>query len=310
MPLAAIITTTTAKRPRGRLRRGSLQLAIDEAPLVTDDASALEPRMGFAARSDDVSGSWTTFDIELRGGLTVLLGAVDPNDARCVLAYRRYTDELSEDGGESWDDVASVSGDLSAVAFAPDGSRVWYGGEDKGLHVSMDGGRTFEPQSLDLTIRCLAVREGEPRGCADNFADGFAVGVSFDGGDSFEPRFRYREILGQIECAEGTRSAEVCPIAWRAIADLFGIDAGAAPAADAGTGTETREEAGPPPLDAGGSGGDGRASDPTTTRADADVASAATVPTNRGGSSPSALRWRQVFGCGGANADAKGGSDQ
>lgn len=221
----------------------------------------LEPRMGFVARSDDAGGSWTTYDVELRGALTVLLGAVDPNDARRVLAYRRYTDEpdalmLSEDGGETWDDVASVSGDLSAVAFAPDGSRVWYGGEEKGLHVSMDGGRTFEAQFLDLTIRCLAAREGELWVCADNFADGFAVGVSLDGGDSFEPRFRYREILGQIECAEGTRSAEVCPIAWRAIADLFGIEAGAPPARDAGTGAETREEAGPLPRDAGGSGVD------------------------------------------------------
>ncbi|MCC7537838.1 MAG: hypothetical protein IT379_16560 [Deltaproteobacteria bacterium] len=218
----------------------SLLVAPNDAQTVYVSGSRLDPAFGFVARSDDGGGTWTTYEVALEDAITFSLGAVDPRDARRVLAYRTSFDVadvllLSEDGGETWDEVASVSGDVTAVAFAPDGSRAWYGSYEKGLHVSDDGGRTFAPQILDLAIQCLAAREGELWVCADNYADGFALGVSTDGGDTFEPRFRYEELAGQVACAEGTRSAEVCPVAWRAISDIFGLDAGAG-ADDAGAG--------------------------------------------------------------------------
>ncbi|MCC7542488.1 MAG: hypothetical protein IT379_40090 [Deltaproteobacteria bacterium] len=227
----------------GRFPEGDLPEGVRVAPSMPERlylaGVRLEPRTGFFARSDDSGGMWTSVDVPLLGATTLLLGAVDPTDPLRVLVWRHYVDEpdalmLTEDGGETWDDVASVSGDLSAVAFSQDGSRVWYGGEDKGLHASDDGGRTWSPVLTDLAVRCLASRGDELWVCADNFADGFAVGVSTNGGETFEPRLVYRQLTGQVECGAGTRSAEVCPVAWRAIQDLFGLDAGPRP--DGGTG--------------------------------------------------------------------------
>lgn len=208
-----------------------LLVAPSDPMTVYVSGSRLDPALGFVARSDDGGGTWTTYEVPLEGAITFSLGAVDPRDPRRLLAFRTSFDVadallLSEDGGETWDEVAIAAGDITAVAFAPDGSRVWYGSYEKGLHVSDDGGRTFTPQMLDLAIRCLVAREGELWVCADNYSDGFAIGLSTDGGETFEPRFVYEELAGQVACEADTRSAEVCPAVWRAIVDIFGLDAG------------------------------------------------------------------------------------
>ncbi|MCC6641623.1 MAG: hypothetical protein IT386_10735, partial [Deltaproteobacteria bacterium] len=112
------------------------------------------------------------------------------------------------------------------------------------------GGRTFTPQMLDLAIRCLVAREGELWVCADNYSDGFAIGLSTDGGETFEPRFVYEELAGQVACEADTRSAEVCPVVWRAIVDIFGLDAGPTPPIDGGgSDAGSSRDARPPAMD-------------------------------------------------------------
>jgi MYXO-CTERM domain-containing protein len=96
-------------------------------------------------------------------------------------------------------------------------------------------------QRGDLEVRCVISRGGELYVCADDYTDGFGIGRSRDGGDTFVPFLRLHQITGILDCAPGTLVRDTCA------ADQATIDAilRTAPGPDAGA-----EDAGPP--DAGG----------------------------------------------------------
>jgi MYXO-CTERM domain-containing protein len=88
---------------------------------------------------------------------------------------------------------------------------------------SSDGGQTFVAWTGAPRLRGLAERGGTVYGVADNFADGFAVGQSTDGGKTWKGLLKYVDIQGPQTCEE---VASTCAASWAALQVTFGIPAG------------------------------------------------------------------------------------
>jgi MYXO-CTERM domain-containing protein len=132
-----------------------------------------------------------------------------------------------DDGGRSFDQIATSfdGGDTVAAAATIPGARftaVLERGDGTVLATgwttppagatagstplalrSEDGGRSFAPWSLALHVRALAERGGVLFAAADDTAGGeFALGTSGDGGSSWAPRLRFKDIAGIRPCLQ------------------------------------------------------------------------------------------------------------
>jgi len=197
---------------------------------VTAERREPEP---FVHRSTDAGATWERFPFApfAADDRTFLLLAVDPADPDHLFAHvlpdfnadRAERLVRSIDGGESWT-VVGEHRRLGDVLFAPDGT-IFLGTEKvarptdptmppeafpHGLYRSDDGGETFETVREDLDVGCLGWHEGRLWACADNYQDGFLLGVSDDQGESFEPRLVLREMLGPVECDPSESTPVAC----------------------------------------------------------------------------------------------------
>jgi hypothetical protein len=239
-----------------------------------------EPWEATLFRSDDGGRTWTSYPFALlEREWRLYLLAVDPTDPDRILARTQnlYPDGrervmLSEDGGRTFTEVLRMR-QVADAAWSPDGRTVWVGGPLDGLHRSDDGGRTFAVVQPSYQVRCTLARgRHEIWVCGDDWADGFGIARSTDGGDTFEPLARLRSITGILDCPAGSRVATVCPAhqaMLNAILDLApNADAGA-PSSDAGAsrdggtierdGGDWERDAGTSDRDAGRGAGDGGA---------------------------------------------------
>ncbi len=195
-------------------------------------------RRAVVFRSDDGGQSWMQFAFAFEDEeRAVVLASVSPGNPdhllmRVLADYDVPTqyDRLvrSEDGGETWETVLRVA-DLQDATFSPDGTEAWAAGRavgipaelivdggpppeepPKGLWHSSDAGRTFEHQRQELSLGCVQHYDGELWVCAENYADGFSVGRSADGGESFETVFRFQDFVGPVQCDDGGATAATC----------------------------------------------------------------------------------------------------
>lgn len=180
-----------------------------------------EPRRGFLLRSDDGGARFERIEIPLLDGERFpLIEAVDPtNPDRIFIQVSRRVVDLrpnrllyAEDGGRTLETVLELDR-MRAVAISDDGRTVWAGSAERGgVVVARDGSLAFEPIS-DLDVRCLATRGDELWMCVDQHREGFALGVSTDGGATVEPRFWLDRVRDLPECGRCSTTGFVCP-AW------------------------------------------------------------------------------------------------
>src|SRR5690606_38697209 len=92
----------------------------------------------------------TAFDPTLR--------AVDPKDPNTVFVstYNPYALLRSTDGGATFEEVLSVPGYVSDFVMSEDGARAWVSDPVSGIHLSEDGGVTFELLAGSPHAACLA----------------------------------------------------------------------------------------------------------------------------------------------------------
>ena len=182
------------------------------------ERNGVHPRL---ARSDDGGDSWTTSDIEPGVGSAVpFLAGVDPTDPETL--YLRISSAPGEanafqglaittDGGATWTVPLLVQGQGAAlVGFArrPDGSLLAVGslaGPTLNTGVptifrSDVGRKIFTSESLSFHPVGLGQRDGTLFVAANNFVDGFALASSDDGGKSWNPRMRFRDVAGIKAC--------------------------------------------------------------------------------------------------------------
>lgn len=233
-----------------------LGLTLDAAPsdpnrLYVSGRYGAPDYPGVIERSDDRGATWQTMNVAGADDKHLpYLSAIDPSDAGVV--YVRLdgpeVDALvvSKDGGQSWEMAFEGTGPLLGFALSPDGSKVAIGGTEDGLWTAPADTLAFTKVS-ELTVRCLLWTENAFYACADEFKDGFTVGVSKDEGQTFEPLHHLKELC-PLQCPVGTPTAEECPARWGALALTINADPcgeGSSGAGGAGGGTGSTNGGGP-----------------------------------------------------------------
>jgi hypothetical protein len=159
--------------------------------------------------------------------------AIDPEDANTV--YLRVVGALTDsvvitqNGGQTFDTPLTITGQFSSFLRATD--RALYVGSVAGqLYVRAPGATDFTHHAAPH-FRCLGQRPGTTRifACGDMGIDGFSVGYSDNGGQSFQPMMNFTDLLGPLTCAPVESN---CAAHWQRIQGVLGLG----PAPDAGTG--------------------------------------------------------------------------
>ena len=172
-------------------------------------------------RSDDGGATFSVFDVSApTRGDQLRIAAVDPQDPdRLYLRVQGFPDEqlvISRDGGQTLTDALLIErGRLSAFVRRADGSLVAGGISDTlggGVHVSTDGGATFQLRSTAIHPGALAERDGVLWASTDNVLDGFALARSMDA-VTWEPVARYADVAGTKACPGQTRIDQTCSAA-------------------------------------------------------------------------------------------------
>ena len=178
---------------------------------------------GVLYRSTDAGQSWE--HIEVPGtseGAVPYIRAVHPGDEDMLFASNVLEEQsvvvasnlmVSVDGGDTWETVFSANEDLPAFALSPDGTQIAVGGVETGLRIADVGSYAFE-QVASIECDCVTWTEQGIYVCASDARDGFAVGVSHDGGASFDGIMRLSSPCGALECSEGDLVHTECEARW------------------------------------------------------------------------------------------------
>jgi len=170
-------------------------------------------------RTTDGGTTWTTIAADASlGASSFFIIAVDPVDARVltvrVLEPAGDAVAVSRDGGMTFTRTLGVAGGtLSAYARLDSGTELLGGvvGTVGVEYQSTDVGTTWTPWTPTPTmhLRALAARGGKLYAAAKNYSDTFAVGVSTDGGATFQKLLLYDEVKSIQACAQ-TACLESC----------------------------------------------------------------------------------------------------
>lgn len=218
-------------------------ITVDVAP---SKASTIyvSARRGFGNASLFVSiddaASWTERPIPVAmSEKDAYIAAVDPVNADRV--YIRTLDAISGggrllvtgDAGKTWTTRFTGKGVLTGFALSNDGSKVWIGGDDDGLHLADTTSFAFAQISM-IRPKCLGAFGSRLYACVN---DGDFLDVSEDDGKTFVPLLPYCGLRGPVTCAPDS-SASVCAADWPGL--MMGLggpclpDAGDASADDSG----------------------------------------------------------------------------
>lgn len=131
---------------------------------------------------------------------------------------------------------------MTAFLLRSDGTLLVAAGNGTAFQ-SHDGGANWTPWANGLHIRALAERAGVLYAAASDITDGFAVGSSTDGGTTWKPLLRLRDIQGPQGCVW-----EKCAVPWTKLKALIG----STDVLDGGAGDDMAVDMGAPPPNPGG----------------------------------------------------------
>lgn len=202
-----------------------LGLSIDTAPsdpqrMYLTGRYGAPAYTGVVERSFDRGQTWEKLEITGADDKhPPYLAAIDPTDPD-VLYVRLDAAEadslvVSKDGGATWTQVFQETGGLLGFALSPDGKKVAVGGDLDGLWIAPTDTFAFT-KVADLRVKCLLWTPNELYACADEFKDGFHIGVSHDEGKTFTA-FEHLQEVCPLECPEGSKVASECPKQWGAV---------------------------------------------------------------------------------------------
>ncbi|WP_394841498.1 hypothetical protein LZC95_31040 [Pendulispora brunnea] len=226
---------------------------------------------GFVQRSDDRGKTWAP-RTQL-GGVTeadrvstLHVSGVDPKDPNRVfvrVSNPRSQDRLlvSNDGGTTFQEVASFAGPMYGFAISPDGDKVAIGGvgggndtNGKGVYVASRpaSGVAYQfEQRSNVPVLCLKWTSETLYGCGNNQQEGiFVVGKSDDEGRTWKPLLNsVNDIDATLKhCPNGSAYNNLCIADWARQVCLFNtpgaLDACAAATADAGTSNAVQDDGG------------------------------------------------------------------
>jgi MYXO-CTERM domain-containing protein len=196
------------------------------------------------ARSTDGGASWSVVTpVSDAGNHDLWIAAIDQADPKKIY-LRVLTGDgkeklaISEDGGDTLGLPLMAEGALSSFVRMADGT-ILVGAlaiTDGHVFRSTDGGKTFAPTAAKIHPRALAERGGKVYASTDSIADGFALAVSEDHGDTWK-RVMGLQDIGSISQCGNLPSVCLNSCAMLKLAGLVRPAlCGAAPGPDAGVG--------------------------------------------------------------------------
>lgn len=203
---------------------------------------------GAIERTNDRGKTWQKLLIPGSNDLALpYIGGIDPQnpDVVYVRLDAAKTDQLvvTKDGGTTWKNIFTSTGNLLGFAISPDGSTIAVGGDTDGLWTAPSSTLEFT-QVSKISTRCLTWTTAGLYACADEFVDGFAAGVSTNQGKTFTPVMHLQILCGPLACAATTTNGAMCPDAWGAT--KLSIGGATCEASGASTGTNTSAGTGLP----------------------------------------------------------------
>lgn len=226
--------------PEMRLR--TVEIAPSNGRIYVSSSDPSKPGSELLWRSDDGGLQWQSLplaatytmgpgtrapeaDVNLFG---TYISAVDPTNADrlYVRGYGDYYNYLwqSDDAGAHWTARHVSQGLLLGFALAPNGEEFVVGGpglEGGELWVGSPAGGALQKRS-GIVVRCLTWTTNGLYACGEDATDGFTLGVSTDGGNTFAKLHRRVE-LTETACDSSTTIGKTCPLAWPAQAKKLGI---------------------------------------------------------------------------------------
>ena len=178
-------------------------------------------------RSDDRGKTWTrSFFDAAHAAQVPYLAAIDPtNPDRVYVRLSGTTSDhlvVSNDGAKTFTEVFTTASDLLGFALSPDGSRVVIGSPTDGIFSASASDLAFQKTS-SVQSRCLTWTSAGVYTCANEFVDGFTVGLSTDEGKTFTGIYKLAEIC-PVTCAADAATTGVCAAAWPPLAVTLGVD--------------------------------------------------------------------------------------
>jgi hypothetical protein len=172
----------------------------------------------FLVTSADRGVTWSRLPqaLNVPSGTEVRIAAIDPKDSQTVylrlLNVAANTDSiaLTSGGGQTLSPPAlTISGPTAISTFlvAADGTLL-AGTTSSDLYAAPAGTTAFVPRT-GPRARCLGQRPGSPTAsiyaCGDGFLDGYNLGVSDDGAQTFRPLMKFTQIAGPLTCSAVTQ---------------------------------------------------------------------------------------------------------
>ena len=208
-----------------------LSLTVDVAPSQTSRVyvSGIVGKVYAPAieRTDDRGQTWTRafFDAAYADEVPYI-AAVDPTNPDRVYVRLSGTDTdhllFSEDGAQTFTEIFSTASDLLGFALSPDGKRLAIGSTVEGILVANTTDHMFQKVS-SLESRCLTWTAAGIYSCANEFVDGFTLGLSIDEGKTFTKIYKLAEIC-PLECPAGAMASSACAASWPSLAATLGVD--------------------------------------------------------------------------------------
>jgi hypothetical protein len=207
------------------LPRDFIAAAFDAAPSQPDriyvSGVVGDPPSAVVERSDDRGASWTRFTMPVPDRpLGVFLSAIHPRDAD-RLWVRVLFDDLggssptslyrTDDGGETWTEVAATADGMLGFALSPDGETLAYGSL-AGVFSGPAAGNVFAPLAM-ISNRCLTWSASGLYACGTEPTDPFAVGLARSPPARFEPLYRLAQTCPQ-DCPEASQFGLTCLKPW------------------------------------------------------------------------------------------------
>jgi hypothetical protein len=218
---------------------------MDTYPVTLEIARSRPERLYLGANDSSISnGSIGVSDdggqsFELRappaGSDSIYVSAVDPLNADRLYVRSYYPESnlyVSEDAGQSYALIYRSTSSLTGFALSPNGDRVAVGDRESVavlVRQTSDAGASsyVVERRHPLNVQCLTWTAAGLFACATEASDGFSVGISTDGAQSFSPLLHFAD-LRPVACAAGT-SAAGCAANDCALAALFDASCEAAP---------------------------------------------------------------------------------
>lgn len=241
-----------------------IEIARSDAKTIYVTLTAATTNAPMLGRSTDGGATWKFTDLTpVLGAGTPSIIAVDPTNAQSVLLLFKGTKQslsVTQDGGQTVTSSMTTSGYFTSAARTGSGA-ILIAGVDAStnpvLYRSTDHGATFQTVGTQPPphIRAMSARGNQIYAAADNFSDGYALGVSTDDGTTWQSVLSYDHVAAILGCVKQACQTSCASQVMVGLWDMSVCSADPPPMTDGGATADAATGSGGSAGAGGGQGG-------------------------------------------------------